>query len=603
MPRNSISVSDPVDIPSGVSVDQKGYVYYNMTDIRRTSADGNKKYCDHKKVLIGKILNPEDKDSWKIDRRMYPNANYTRIFKPDVVQVGSDTMTLPPKKFESLSVGGCIMCREIALKSGLTDDLVAVFGEEDTKLILDLAQYMLCTESAKFQAFPHYGKSHGLLSGCIRSDSYISRFLRRNITISKVELFKSYWALRNTDDGKLYYCYDSTNTNSQAEGCFLVQKGYAKDDSTLNQVNTDYVVRQRDGMPITFSEFPGSITDIKEAKDMIQFLQGIFEAAKAKNTTEPQSLINLLITLVCDRAYISEDNVADLDNAGIGFLLMLRKNLGIVTTLLDKYGGSVRSSKNYLDDVEKYAITIQHPLYEGDTKNRYFHIIYDPAMEKVHGRELYHRIAGQEKLIRQQIARKTRLTSEQIRNYSRWFSMVVDEVGTLTVKKKGKGKGTKEVPSYVIVSAERNHKLIDKDVAKCGFTILVTSEEMTAAEAIEAYGKRDCVEKVFRALKSSLGMETIGVYSDDAIHGKALIWFVASVIYAIIHNRTSDLRKANKKLYTVPSIIDQLEEIVADKDLRSGKYRRRHLPTRTQENIFKALEMKISDIDNYISKL
>ena len=114
--------------------------------------------------------------------------------------------------------------------SGLREELLKVFQEEETDLILDLAMYMLTEESAVFQHFPHWGRSHAIFSGSVRSDSYISRFQKESISLSKINQFKEFWAKRAIDDGKLYFCYDSTNTNSQAEGVFLVQKGHAKDD-------------------------------------------------------------------------------------------------------------------------------------------------------------------------------------------------------------------------------------------------------------------------------------------------------------------------------------------------------------------------------------
>ena len=55
----------------------------------------------------------------------------------------------------------------------------------------------------------------------------------------------------------------------------IVQKGYAKDDPTLPQVNTDYVIRQSDGMPITYLHSPGSVTDIASASEMIKFFEEI----------------------------------------------------------------------------------------------------------------------------------------------------------------------------------------------------------------------------------------------------------------------------------------------------------------------------------------
>ena len=69
---------------------------------------------------------------------------------------------------------------------------------------------------------------------------------------------------------------------------------------------------------------------------------------------------------------------------------------------------------------------------------------------------------------------------------------------------------------------------------KCGMYVLVSSEKITAQQAIDAYSKRDCVEKMFEALKSHMGMDKIGVSSEEAMHGKGLVWFVASILYSLL---------------------------------------------------------------------
>lgn len=156
------------------------------------------------------------------------------------------------------------------------------------------------------------------------------------------------------------------------------------------------------------------------------------------------------------------------------------------------------------------------------------------------------------------------------------------KTGTLNVKKRGRGKGSKSVDAFTIVTSERNTQAIDLDLSKCGYYILVTSMEMDAGEALLAYSKRDCVEKLFMALKSFLGMNKIGSQTDEGIHAKTLIWFVAAILHSLIFTRTNDLRTTDRKSYTVPSVIDLLEEISSDKNLLTSQYERRYRPNKKQ---------------------
>jgi transposase len=156
---------------------------------------------------------------------------------------------------------------------------------------------------------------------------------------------------------------------------------------------------------------------------------------------------------------------------------------------------------------------------------------------------------------------------------------------------------------YVICSAARNTESIDQYLHKCGYYILVTSEKMSAEEALLAYSKRDCVEKVFMALKSFLGMDKIGTQTDESIHAKSLIWFVAAILHSLLFTGSKDLRVSDRKTFTVPSVVDLLEEINSYKNLMTSQYERRYKPNRKQSDILKALGISTTDIDDRISVL
>ena len=583
MPRKTSNYA-PVEIPTNVSV-SNGYVYYNLTsEWVSGKSNPDKKRADHKKRLIGKsVLGNGD---WKKDRRMIPNDAYFQLFEKD---------KLPelPARADNISVGVYVAVQKLAESSGLSFILADVFGEESAQLILDLAMYMIMQESAVFQHFPHWGRNHAVFSESVRSDSYICVFQKDSLSLSKINQFKTLWARKAIDDGRLFFCYDSTNVNSQAEGVFLVQKGHAKDDPSLEQVNTDYVVRQRDGLPVTFTTFPGSVVDMAEASEMIEF----FGKLLGKETS-------VSITMICDRGYISEDNVLEMDKAKVGFLLMLRRNMGITQKLIEENESSVKSSVYYIPELDQYGKTVPGRLFDGDTKTRYFHIIWDPVLETKHRKKLYSDLAVKEKAVEKAIDRKSRLTEDELKKYRTWFDLETTTAEPVSVKMRGRGSGKeKEAPTYIIKAATKNHERIDRDARQCGYYILVTSKPMTISHVLEAYSKRDCVEKVFMALKSFLGMDKIGVDSDDSIHAKSLIWFIAAILHSLIFSKTSGLRVNDRKSFTVPAIVDLLEEITADKDLVTGKYARRYKPIKKQNSILNAMEISIKDVDSCIADL
>ena len=173
-------------------------------------------------------------------------------------------------------------------------------------------------------------------------------------------------------------------------------------------------------------------------------------------------------------------------------------------------------------------------------------------------------------------------------------------------KKRGRGHGTKviEIETVKITGYADDEAAINRLYLKAGIMITISRVKMTAQEANDAYSKRDCVEKTFEALKSHLGMDKIGVTTEEAMHGKGLVWFVASIFHALLFNTTSPLRATDRKHFTVPAMIDQLEAIKADKNLTTGKRERRYKLTSRQQKILhywhideKHIDARIADLD------
>ena len=580
--------SNKILLPKNVSIQSSGAVYANISSTWVSNKAGTGKHADHKKVCIGVLVNLDDKQKKNRSRvYMYKNDNYRRLFeKGELPEL--------PEKADSVMVGPYAVARRVSIEYDLGTMLGQVFGTDCAKMILDLALYMLVEEKAVFQHFPAWTWNHEIFSDSSYSDSTISRLLKPPyITVSKIEEFKKLWANKVIGLGELYFCYDSTNVNSQA-GVFLVQKGHAKDDPNMKQINTDYVVRQKDGLPVTFTQFPGSVNDIRQAPEMIEFFHKLLG---------DQCPENLRICLICDRGYISVENVITLDEAGMDFLLVLTKKMDLTKELIDQYGVEVKSSRNYIKALDQHGMTVSGKLFEEDTKQRYFHIMWNEDLAKSHKMELLNHIDVKEAEIKRYMEQKTRLSMDQVGRLSEFFGIVTVQDGTITTKKKGRGKGTKVEAGYIITDYEREFEEIDIALNRCGFYILVSSQEMTAEEASERYSKRDCVEKVFQALKSALGMDKYGVSSDDSIHGKSLIWFIASILHAVIFNKTAGLRVNNRKDFSLPAIIDQLDMLPADKDLSTGKYVRRYAPTKKQTNILKTFGMTYADIDDAIANV
>lgn len=587
--------------PKGAFVVNGRYLYVNTSNkyvsLSERNSKGTRGYTSHDQSCIGVLKEPGNRECKFFYANKYFRDNY---LTPESVELPE-----PPRVADSVSTGLHYIISKSAEASALTEILAEVFGSEDARQILDLANYMISRESAVMQHYPSWARDHILFSENIQNDTWLGRFLRERISIPKINSFKMKWAVLNIGNGAVYLCYDSTNVNSQANGVFIVQKGHAKDDPTIPQVNSDYVIRQMDGLPITYMHSPGSVTDIAQAQEMIQFFRKISEKAK----------IALNIVLICDRGYISEKNLRKMDSAEIGYLLMLRANFGLHESLSEQYVDDIQSYQNILatpNGDEKYGLTQECILYENG-KPCYAHIIWSEELYRGKRDDVDRKINTARDSLTTfiELSKEKEFTEEELHkaigDYRRKLFNLNLIAGTphQVQVKVGRGRGVhievRDVATYKVTGFNDNVNSINRERKKCGLYILISSEKMTAQQAIDAYAKRDCVEKMFEALKSHMGMDKIGVNSEEAIHGKGFIWFVASILHALLFNRTERLRVSDRKHYTVPAMVDELEAIKADKDLDTGKYKRRYKLTKRQSAILGCWETDETGVDDCIN--
>ncbi len=591
------SDSNLFPFPKGAFIRNKRYVYINTSN-KYVSPDekkdkGTRGYTGHVSQCIGVLQKPEDPSV----KMFYANACYlgklseeesTKKEKPD-----------PPKFADSTEIGLHIWIKSAAESSGLLDDLVKAFGQDDAYQILDLADYMLSNKSAVMQLYPSWARDHVIFSSTIKSDTKLGIFLKKNIAIPKINLFRTDWAARNIGDGRLYLCYDSTNVNCQAEGVYIVQKGHAKDDPTLDQVNTDYVVRQSDGLPFTYLHSPGSISDIAQAPEMIKFLN------KVKKLTGS----NVELCLICDRGYISINNLKKLDKAGITYILMLKTNFSAFDELAEAVIGDIENYKYELttkDGDIKYGVTVPYVLYEKGPEC-YAQIIWSVKRFQDKKKEVADTINRERNKLERFIesSREKSFLPDELKWIPTYFQLqTVPGKPREGKKKRGRGSGTKSVflDTVKVVGYSYDENAINRLYKKSGIMILLSREKLTAQECLDAYCKRDCVEKVFMALKSHLGMDRIGITTEEGMQGKGLVWFVASILHALLFNKTAPLRIHDRN-FTVPNMIAALEAIKADRNFITNKRERRYKLTAGQSKILSFWGIDEEIIDNDIANL
>ena len=138
------------------------------------------------------------------------------------------------------------------------------------------------------------------------------------------------------------------------------------------------------------------------------------------------------------------------------------------------------------------------------------------------------------------------------------------------------------------------HEVINEEIRLCGYFVIITSEKMTAAQALELYKSRDASEKLFRGDKSYLGFR---VHTSESVHAKIFIEFVALIIRSRFYTcLKEEMQKSGKKNYmTVPAAIRELEKIEVIRQSDRG-YRMDYAVTATQKEILKAFNMTAANV-------
>ena len=153
--------------------------------------------------------------------------------------------------------------------------------------------------------------------------------------------------------------------------------------------------------------------------------------------------------------------------------------------------------------------------------------------------------------------------------------------------------------SQAFILPEERCSVVERELDLAGYFCIVTSEKMSAKEAIELYKSRDVSEKLFRGDKSYLGNKSIRVYSEESARAKIFVEFVAMIVRCKMYIKLKEeMKKLDKKLnyMTVPAAIKMVRQL-------DNIYRLDHAVTANQKVILKAFGLDVNSIKYFASEL
>ena len=526
-----------------------------------------KQYTDVKRKTIGKLAD-EDK------RIMQPNENFIKFF-PDT--------ELPEERDRSsrscgLRIGTWVVIRKIVNEYKLTEILGRYLPWKDVGLFLDLAAYSIIEEDNRAQHYPAYAYSHPLFSEGMRiySDSKVSEFLNTMDADTSV-MFQNDWNAERNHRERIYFSYDSTSKICEAGDLRIVEVGHSKENVETDIFNYAIAYDTKKREPLFYEIYPGSIND------MSQF-QCTVEKAKGYGYKK--------IGFVLDSGYFSKDNIYQLEDSGYSFVMMLKGKADLVQKWVLENKGSFETSRSCnIPAYQVYGKTIEKKLFGTDKKPRYIHLYHSSSLE-----------ADERTGVEKKINQLTAFLNSHINQFrdfgpgmETYFELHYDENAKKTGKK---DKDTADSSARKFVFFEEKMPVIELELKLCGYFVIVTSEKMTAKEALEIYKGRDASEKLFLSDKTFLGNHCLRIGSDESATSKIFIEFVALIIRNRMYNYLKDEMKemATKPNYmTVPAAIRELDKIEMSRQL-DGVYRFDHAITAKQKTILGAFGLTDANV-------
>ena len=509
-----------------------------------------KKYSVPQRTIIGKIDSSDD-------TVMYPNEKFEEYFPNN---------TMPeelPEAYRScaLRIGSYAVIRKVISEYKLKEMLFKRFGD-DTGLLLDLAAYMIVDEENAGQYYPDFAFCHPLFSEGMRifSDSKVSRFLN-SVTKDQTIGFLDDWNKNRDHNQRIYISYDSSNKNCQAGDIDLIEYGKAKDDKGVPIFNLAIAFDKTNRVPLFYEDYPGSITDVSQ-----------FTCTIDKVTEYGYKNAGFIL----DRGYFSKDNIRYMESEGYAFIIMVKGCKELVSSLVLDHRNTFETNREHsIRSYRVYGKTVKSKLYEDDTQERFFHIYFNPSRQAAEREQLEVRLDKFKLYMDKHLGEEITLG----KTYHHYFRLTYDKKGHL-------------------LSYKEQEDVIQRELQLCGYFCIITSEDMTASQALIHYKGRDISEKLFSADKSFIGSKSMRICTNEAMATKLFIEFIALIIRNRIYNLLKETMLSMEQrpnFMTVPTAIRELEKIELIRR-NGGSYRLDHAVSKRQKVILSSFGMNAEDI-------
>jgi len=382
----------------------------------------------------------------------------------------------------------------------LTNYFKLVFPNNKNKLLMDLAVIRLIEPTSKARSIELLDEYFGIVYKKTSLHRHILKISKDEVVRSLVEFARHtlnfYFSLVFYDVTTLYF-----ESNKQDE--VLKKPGFSKDGKhTQPQIMIGLVVDQN-GFPIYFEIFKGNSF---EGHTMLPIILDFKNKFNIKN-----------LTVIADSAMLSENNLKDLESAGLSYIVGNRT----ITTYKDELNPMIEEMKKTNNSIRKIS-----------DQNRF--VIYHFS-KKRENKDDYEISMGTLKAIR----------ALHNKNYSR-----------------SRMKYIKTLPSKASINVD----LVEKHRLLAGIKSYKTNLDISPRLVVSRYSDLWHVEQTFRISKHDLKARPIFHRKEEAIRSHILIVFVAAAIAKCIEINTK--QSINKVVTNIMKAIDiKFLDVLTEKEI------------------------------------
>ncbi len=536
-PKNGLI--EPLNsIPNGFRILQRSYYY----DPKIKRSAGTRKAIGV--VIDGKYLTAAEYRA-KYTRQGNLRAAMTqadRGKKEEALNGKAAGSAAAPKIIYDRLLGAVPLLYEMAVKSGILDDLREVCGKELASKILSLAMHWIMDRESSAARYARFADSYALpYPGPLTESGIASLF--SSLGRDKQSLRAVFAGRMRRLKSEELLCYDSESIPEQARDNFS-EEIFLKTRGASPEAHLAILMDKATGMPLQYRLIKGKASAFLAADDIVSEVRKIAGDKRITFVFEnrDESMANLFMC--------SQSNSAAL-MAGASLPELAQDIAAAQNDLGDFWEESaVIPGTDVCGRSRKVSVS-----YRGAGFDLWIHVFRSASRSNIERAALYGKLDSFELL---------------------WKRSDVKERQKLSM--------TPLMECYKLTppdrDLERNEDAVNARTRNYGSFALVATSEMTAAEVYAAYHERNKIEQLFKSGKVKINPGASSSRYQDIMEGRFLVAFTAQTILAELKNELGkehmfdDKRKKPLKPHTfsVSDVIDITGGIVIFYDEGARKF-------------------------------